>query len=745
MDNLPALASKSPDGVIQTLKWIRKHGFAPVPLRHASKAAFNEKYVDLNYAPPHDDLWEGQNLGIGVVCGPKHKGPADVDLDCDEALFFAKRFLPPTSAVFGRPSKRASHWIYRVTVDELPKRAFVDPVNRSTIVELRGDGGHQTVFPGSTHETTGEVISWEEVAFPEVATVDALVLEMAVKKIAIATMIARHMWAEGQRNEICKHIAGLLFYLEWNVEDAVAIVQAVMEYTDDNDKTRIKTVRSTYNKGEKGGKITGSNTLRALLGESKVVDVLMDWAGSTTANLLQDYNERFAVVALKGKFRIAETLGLEKGGPPTLFARDDFLNLMETDTVQIDEKRVPKARVWLANPRRRTYKGLDFIPGDEDTSPILNLWSGWAVEPKPEHSCRAWLDLLFYVICGQNDELFKWALHWFANILREPKEKPLTAPVIVGRQGAGKSLLIGYFGRILGPAYITVTDENHIYGRFNKHLATTLLLHSEEALYGGDRKHRGIIKSLITDEYRIFEQKGVDAERVHNYLRLVLTSNEQWAAPAEVDDRRFTIFDLEGRSAKPELIREVVKERVEGGPSGLFYYLTQEMEYDESLARKNVKNDALANLKKINMEPVASWWYECLRNGKMLPDYLDWACRPVGEEWPEVVASQALYQAMSNSLRTSRMRYVPDATSFALTLNKMAGVRLDKVQKYFVNPMSADAPREVRTMSKKQYTITNMPTLENCRRAFNWYIGQDLTWPVNETRKEESVEKHEQF
>jgi hypothetical protein len=734
----------SSDAVKQTIAWARKQGFRPVPLRYASKAAFNEKYVDLNYVPPEDDLWTGRKLGVGVVCGPKYgPGPVDVDLDCDEAVAFAKIFLPTTSAVFGRASKRSSHWLYRVEVDEFPKRAYGDPVQGSTIVELRGDGGHQTVFPGSIHETTHEEIKWEINAFPDVPKVDAAALELAVKKIAIATLIVRHAWLDGQRNEVCKHLAGIFFYLDWTEDEVKQLIEAVMEYTGDNDKTRIKTVHTTYKKGEKGGKITGSNSLRALLGDAKVVDRLLEWSGSTAASLLQDYNERFAVVTVKGKFRIAETAGVSKGDPPTLFARDDFLNLMETDTFTADDgKKVPKARVWLASPRRRAYRGMDYIPGVEDASPILNLWTGWGVDPKPDASCSAWKDLIYYTICGSDDETYKWLINWFANILIEPKNKPLTAPVLVGRQGAGKSLSLGYFGRILGPAYTTVTHDEHIYGKFNKHLATTLLLHSEEALYGGDRKHRGIIKSLITDEWRIFEQKGVDAERVHNYLRLVLTSNESWAAPTEVDDRRFTIIDLEGRSAPAEIIKAVLHEQATDGPAGLFHYLTKELEYDPALPRKNLKNEALASLKKINMDPVATWWYECLKLGQLLPDYLSWACKPEGEAWPEVVASTALLTAMQLHTRLGKARYVPDATTFALTLNRMVNTKLEREQRYFNNPVSPNHPREVRMLNRKQHTILNMPTLENCRRAFGWYIGQEISWSANE---KEVKEQHDKF
>lgn len=729
MSSLETVRVASSDAVITTLKWLRKLGFKPVALRKHSKAAIDEKYVDPNYHPPGDDLWAGRDLGIGVVTGPLAKGPVDIDIDCAEAAFFAERFLPPTDAVFGRQSKRRSHYLYRVEVDTFPKRALIDPVAKSTIIELRADGGHQTVMPGSRHEATDELIEWSDKLFPDVPRVDAGVLEWQVKKVAIAVMMARHLWADGQRNEVVKHITGMLYYLEWPEEEVKSLVRAVMEYLGDDDKTRIRTVTATYKKGETGGKITGANTLRALIGDARIVDKMLEWAGSGTATLLQDYNERFAVVAIEGKFRIAETMTIEQGGVPVLFQKEDFLNLMATDTMEIEGKSVPKGRVWLANPRRRSYRSMDFIPGEEDTSNILNLWTGWGVNPSPDYPCREWLDLLHGVICGGDAELYNWMLHWFANIIREPRKKSLTAPVIIGRQGAGKSLLFGYFGQILGPAYTVITNEEHIYGRFNKHLATTLLLHSEEALYGGDRKHRGIIKSLITDDYRIFEQKGVDAKRVRNYLRLALTSNETWAAPTEADDRRFTVIDMGPRKIKTEDIQAVIDEMNKGGPRGLFQYLL-DLDYDPSIARVNVKNATLLALKTVNFDPVAAWWHDILSSGQLLPDYMAWAGKPVDRDWPQVVSSAALHLTLIYRMRERGQRAIPDLSAWAIALNKMVGVKLNREQKWFVNPMSDDLPKEAKLLPTRQYAVVNMPTLDECRRAFQAYLGQDMEWPT---------------
>ena len=428
---------------------------------------------------------------------------------------------------------------------------------------------------------------------------------------------------------------------------------------------------------------------------------------------------------------------LERGDTPTFMAKDDFINFMSTDTAQIlDAKgkpvKVPKAKLWLAHPRRRSYRGIGFKPGEEDTSPILNLWTGWNVDPDKavKGSCRGWLDLLYYVICGSDDRLYNWMLNWFANIVREPQRKLLTAPVLIGKEGAGKTLLIEYFGQMLGRSYVVVTKEDHIYGKFNNHMGTCLLLHSEEALYGGDQRHASIIRDLITGNTAMFEKKGVDAKQITSYLRLIMASNKIQAAPVAVDDRRYNIIDMEYRIVPEKIRDETVAEKENGGPSALFKYLTEDFDYDPNVARFNIKNDAMLDLKIINADPAIGWWYETLRMGMVLPDFLSWATKPAGAEWPNVVSSSALYLSHILHCRARNRTYVLDTTGLALALNRMVGMKLEREQKYYANPMADDAPREVKLLPQKQYSITNLPSLEACRHAFETYMGgQKIKWP----------------
>lgn len=726
--------TSSPD-VLSTLQWMRARGIKPVALHYASKAALNKEYASPNYSPPPDTVWRNQNLNIGGLLGPLMGGPLDVDLDCREAMFFAPKFLPKTSAVFGRKSKPESHYIYKVSCTEYAKVAFSDPETLDTIVEVRGDGGHQSVFPGSVHQGSGERIQWASVPLPDIPIVDEKILTRATKNIAIATLIVRHIWTEGSRNEANKHLAGILYNLEWTLDETIYLIEQVQAYCGDDDKTRIATIKATYAKGDKGQKLTGAPSLRKLLSSAKIVDKILEWAGSATINLMNEYNERFAVVDLAGRMRI---IGFPEGAREdhTFYTTDDFVALYGTDRILVGDKDIPKCKIWLNSPNRKQYRRIDFYPGGGEPPRVLNMWQGWAVEPDDGSSCAAWLELLRDVICGGDPELSNWLLHWFAAIVRKPAIKTRTSPVIIGIEGAGKTLLVEYFGAILGSAYTTVTNEEHITGKFNRHLATTLLLHSDEALYGGEKKHRGIIRALISDSVRMMEAKGIDAVAMKNFVRLILTSNEPNAAPTTLTDRRFTVFDVSKRKAPRELISRVVAEYEGQGPAALLNYLMA-MDFDIAIPAVNVKNDALLGMKQHNLGPIETWLQDRLMDGVLMPDTLRWAQHDQTLDWPVVVGVSGLHVSFKLFCEGMRISRVPSTHALMRVLRDILQDPLKtRSSRFPAHLKPSHAPRQVSELSEVQAAITNLPDLRVCRELFARHIQSEIEWPDDRLENE---------
>jgi len=70
-------------------------------------------------------------------------------------------------------------------------------------------------------------------------------------------------------------------------------------------------------------------------------------------------------------------------------------------------------------------------------------------------------------------------------------------------------------------------------------MASLLLLQADEASFGGDPRSAGKLRSLVTRTEHVIEPKGVDAYRVPNYMRLMITSEEDWVIPASFKDVEF--------------------------------------------------------------------------------------------------------------------------------------------------------------------------------------------------------------
>jgi hypothetical protein len=759
-------SSHSSLAVLRTLKWLRKQGFKPVALFPHKKAAVSGAFALPDYKPPDDDMWQRNDYGIGVVTGPKQGGPVDIDLDCPEAIHFATVFLPKTDAVFGRPGKPRSHYLYYVEEKEARSHSLEDRVrlnknkdnarqnkperDKVTIVELRADGGKQTVMPGSIHQDTGEETMWDAgpAATPDLPTVPYDDLWHGVRKIAIATMVVRYAWMPGFHNEPTKHLAGIFAQLDWSVDEARYFIQAIMDYTGDNEKSRIPTVLTTFRRFQDGHQVTGAPTLRELLpaSDKDAVTSIVEWAGSSTAVLLHDYNERFATVTIEGHFRIIDT-NVPVGAAPVFMKQDDFLRKMANDySPERDDKGrlVPKPRVWLASAQRRSFDGVDFLPGDDsdvlvnEHYRVFNLWRGWAVQPNAAGSCEAWLRLLRDVICGGNQKTANWVLHWLAGIIREPQVKSRTALVLISnKEGVGKSLLLDYFGEILGQHYTPITNDRHIHGNFNKHLAQTLLMHSEEAIYSGDKKHAAVVRSLITDRYLMVEQKGVDARRQQNFIRCVFTSNKNDAVAPQLDDRRYTVIRV-NKAIDDELRDAVLAEKRSNGPAALHHFLIS-MYYDPELTAVNLKNDELIAQKMSgNSNMFEKWWFSRLWSGQLLPDQLAWASDP-GEtektDWPYAFAFQALYASMMQFFREhGRSREAPTDYELPQQLERLIGVgKLGaRYRPSFDNPHVGEvtSPRWIQDIGTgRLYAYRGFPSLSDCRDAFERATGQEIEWP----------------
>jgi len=121
--------------------------------------------------------------GPAIRLGKHSRDLVDCDLDCEEAIEIAPLYLPETWAIFGRSSAPRSHWLY--FAPEAQFEAFVDPIAKETLLELRAEGrdggAHITIVPPSVAD--GERRAWCGDAI-DPAAVDSLRLRQCFKAIA---------------------------------------------------------------------------------------------------------------------------------------------------------------------------------------------------------------------------------------------------------------------------------------------------------------------------------------------------------------------------------------------------------------------------------------------------------------------------------------------------------------------------------------------------------------------------------
>ncbi len=269
----------------QTATKYLKRGWQPLPIAPRGKAP-NCGRAWQNFRCTPEDIeqhFNGAEINIGVLLGEPSQGLVDIDLDTVEAIRLAPYFLPATGAVFGRASKRRSHYLYSVPGAETRKFQLTSD---AMLVELRATGC-QTVFPPSTHES-GESIQWET-NDADPAKVDLAELNDRVSKLAAASAILRYWPAEGGRHDAALALAGALLRSGWTTDDANAFITAIAEEAGLGDRVRAgeyrRIVDDTAGKLADDEPVTGLPRLAEAIGDN-VCKTVAKWLGLGLASAL---------------------------------------------------------------------------------------------------------------------------------------------------------------------------------------------------------------------------------------------------------------------------------------------------------------------------------------------------------------------------------------------------------------------------------------------------------------------------
>ena len=375
-------------------------------------------------------------------------------------------------------------------------------------------------------------------------------------------------------------------------------------------------------------------------------------------------------------------------------------------------KRITWATAWLTNRDRRQFKGIEFHPDPEmkgGASGYFNYWRGFDVTPRAKKNGYAiFRDHLFNNVCKGQDDLFQWVFGWFAHMMQRPRERVGTALVFQGEFGAGKTKIGEVIGSLMRSHYFLVDDPRYLIGQFNAHMGSCLLLQADEAVWAGNKHAEGRLKGLITSEIQMIEAKGIDAIRVKNYVRLIMTSNEDWVVPTGKGERRYCVLRVDPRCAvNVDYFREMEAELDNGGREALLHDLLT-FDLSKVQLRHVPKTSELMTQKVHSFDPIDAWWFDRLRSAQ--------TTRAVND-WLSVVPTKALaddYRAVSDEVGVRRKSY---ETELGMRMKKLVpGVERRQKSLMFGG--------QQRT---KEWCYL-MPTLAECRSAFEQAVGQTIDW-----------------
>jgi len=442
------------------------------------------------------------------------------------------------------------------------------------------------------------------------------------------------------------------------------------------------------------------------------------------AEAVDRINRRHAVVLIGAQTRVLHERPNERGRIIVDFQKPhDFNYWLANEQYMVDGEMAPIGPLWMISPERRQYQGVTFAPLNADGSgappgDYYNLWRGFSVEPKANpKKIERFLDHIRKNVASGNGDLCDWILGWFAHMIQRPTERIGTALVLRGEQGAGKTKPFEVIGSLIPQHYVLVDNPDHVTGKHNAHMRALLLLQADEAFWAGDKKAEGRLKSLVTSGEQMIEPKGVDAAFVPNYVRLGVTSNEDFVVPAAFEERRFCVVDVSSGSKQNTAYFEAIdKDMDSGGREALLHYLLH-LDISALNLRRIPETKALLDQKLFSMRVEDSFWFETLKRGSLLPDE---------EEWRGEVDREKLWNAYVAYSEKLGARHKKSPAALGMRLTKLIpGLRSIRPTR----TEGRDDPLENRTdYVTHRPRLYVLPDLNTCRGHFETMIRQEIDW-----------------
>ena len=351
-------------------------------------------------------------------------------------------------------------------------------------------------------------------------------------------------------------------------------------------------------------------------------------------------NRYYAIVTVQGKPTFCSKQVMERRDPITGEIRMEVVFVLMNQSAiesmlgcykipivtsatsdEVKFKDVKASTVWLGCEERLTFRSIGMnCDSNRPITDMLNMYTPPTyslTDPLADPElAKPWVDHLLYSIANGDYGVFEYLFSWTAHVVQRPGVKIGTALAIVGPQGIGKNAAFAPVQSILGPhAFESTNADEDVLGSFNAHLAKTVFLVMNEAIWGGDKKKSGKLKGYITDPTLMINGKGRDQYQTTNHMNIVFLSNHDRIVPAEPKERRYFVIHTSDRHAGIETDEsEAYFQRLRSVPVAAIYKLLMTKDLSSFRPRKIPKTDALRQQQEAGFDAVTTFWNEALKD-----------------------------------------------------------------------------------------------------------------------------------
>lgn len=437
-------------------------------------------------------------------------------------------------------------------------------------------------------------------------------------------------------------------------------------------------------------------------------------------NEIKEMNKLYAITTYGNKTVVlVESTDHEGNFTVSFKAIADFTTMLSNKfTYRSNEdgtqRKIALSKYWLEHKDRRTYHGVIFDPSMKALSNYYNLYQGLAVTPA-EGDWALIREHIFLVLCDSNQQHYDYLMTWMARIVQDPGGKrPGTLIAIQGGQGCGKGIIVQAFGKIFGPHYHYINNQQQLTGKFNSHLQSAIFINVDEGFFAGSKSDEGVLKGLTTEDVLTIEPKGKDAFLAANHVNIIITSNYDWVVPAGEDERRYVVLTASNHRQGDHEYFSKLAHQIDNG--GLEAYLHALMNWDLSKVnlRAIPKTQGLLKQKIHNFSPVQRFWFDALASSG---DFYRDVCGSI--RWLSIfgktVASKDLYACYLYSCIFLKIQRPKGKSQF-----------IDELKSFC--PILSSARTQPKTTPGTSVRGYHYPDLEACRAAMCEKLSFQIDW-----------------